>query len=149
MHVRSNRISTSERQFESGVFDVDYLEQERPKMATEQRKLSAIELERKLRDEEINQRQSRTKRARQSLNQNSDADVKMRETRFGSFSGAGAVNVSDTESERRTSEASVEVTPERKQELQARGMDVNELEEGKQIHLANLDWSKPAEEDKE
>jgi hypothetical protein len=146
LDVRQYNCETlSERQFKSGVFDIDYAAfEEKPMSKNDGRKLSAVERERKMREEEREEKISRTSRMKAAMNQNAGDGVRKYSTRFGAFSGAGAVDPQDVEGGA-TSEATVRVTAEQKQELQQRGMKVDHLEEGDEIPLAGLDWNKPEE----
>jgi hypothetical protein len=147
MNVRHhNRESLSERQFKSGVFDVDYAAIEEEEMyPVNNKKLSAAEKERKLRDEELAERRSRTSRLKEEMNANNGDGKRKYATKFGSFSGAGAVDPSDVD-EGRTSQASVTVTEEDKKQLQQQGLNTRDLEEGEEIPLAGLNWARPEDE---
>lgn len=147
MEVRPISVEPlSERQLKSGVFDVDYAALEENKMPEENRKLSPLERERKMREEDVASRQSRTKRMKTEMNQDTGDGVKRKSTRFGMLTGAGAVNASEV-SDHQNSEAVVTVTAEKKQELQKQGVNVEHLEEGTDIPLGDLNWGRPEDQE--
>lgn len=129
----------SERQFKSGVFDVDYTAYEEEVMPQDNRKLSAIEKERMMRDEELSERKSRTARMKEEMNQNGGDGKRAFNTKFGAFSGAGTVDPSDVGG----SDAKVTVTAEQKAELKKQGVNTDHLEEGDEIALSNIRWDRP------
>lgn len=128
----------SERQYKSGVFDAYYPSLDGDAMENNER-LSAVEWERKLREEEISQRKSRTSRLKEEMEEDNDVSKHTLETRFGSFSGPGVVEPSDADKVH--SDMSVKVTKENKENLRQAGIDVDELEEGDEIPMSGLNWS--------
>ena len=139
-----NREPLSERQFKSGVFDIDYADVEVREMPKDNIKLSAAEKERRLREEEKDERQSRTARLKEAMGKSDGDGVRKLSTRFGSFSGAGVVDASDVR-EGGGSSATIKVTAEQKEELRQKRIKADHLEEGDEISLGSLNWDKPEE----
>lgn len=125
----------------SGVFDIDYYQDDRKVKTMPERRLSAQEWEQKLRDEERAQKRGRAQRMREELEE-TDADPVLHNSRFGSFSGANVVE-SDVGEEKVTADSKfeVEVTEEQKAQMRAQGVNVDHLETGKKVKINKINWS--------
>jgi hypothetical protein len=130
MRVRSKRLVDA--QFESGVFDTDYnMGKSMPKRE------SAAEWETRLRNEDLEKKNGRTKAALEDLEED---EPMQHQTRFGSLSGANVIEP-ETVQTKQASTAEVEVTQAEVDRLRSTGADVSKLKVGSKIKVAKLKWS--------